>query len=78
MLGKQLMDFCQRVPKGLGMALGVAGQPKLLHINYIMDMDAGSCALGTVLSLVEREALSTLGWWEVGIGTRLSLPFNNL
>lgn len=51
------------------MALDVAGQPKLLHINYMMGMGEGSCVLVTVLNLVEREARSTLVWWEVlGVG----------
>lgn len=48
--------------QGSAMALGVAGQTELLHRDSIVDVDTGSCVLGTVLSLVERETSSTLVW----------------
>lgn len=43
---------------------------KIITHKLYDGYDTGSYVLGTVLSLVEREALSTLVWWEV-LGLRL-------
>lgn len=67
MPGEQLMNFCQRVPKEWPSVK--QDSQNYYALSYISGMDTGSCVLETVLSLGEREALSTLVWWEVsGLG----------
>lgn len=60
------------------MAFGVAGQTKLLLIKSMMDMDRGSCVLGTVLSLVDERPGAPCSAGGAGVGTRGSLPLNIL